>query len=1181
MAVSLRVLILEDRPADAELMVEELRKAGFEPDWRRVDTERAYADALAPSLDLVLSDHSLPQYDSVRALERFTMTGLDIPFIIVSGKIGEELAVDQLKRGAADYVLKDRMARLGPAVVRALEEKRLRDQKRKAEQKLLDNEAWFRALLEKSHDGIDVINSEGAIVYASPSIHRILGCHPETHVGTKLADWLHPEEVDGVQRTFGDLVAHPGMTHTGTYRGRHRDGSWRWIEVVATSHINQGPVNGILANFRDVTDARQAAEEIQKREKLLSESQRIAHIGSWRWEYPSGHNTWTDEVYRIFGTTPATFNGDPEAFQALIHPEDRPVMTRWLDQAFARKKPEAIEFRIVRPDGTVRLVRGDGEIEVDEAGNILCAFGTAQDITVRKQAEDALVLFRTLLDRTNDAIEIVDPGTGRFLDVNEKACVTHGYSRDEYLSLTVPDVEESLTSWPPPDEALAELQAQGTLTVEGRHRRKDGSTFPVETALNFIRLERDYIVAVVRDITERKQAQQRLLLQGAALEAAANAITITDHTGAIAWVNRAFSQMTGYTPTEVIGQNPRLLKSGQQTPAYYQDLWNTILAGKVWRGELVNRRKDGSLYTDETTITPVNADGKGITHFIAIKQDVTQRKHTEEALRASEAKMSAVSNAALDAIIMIDSEGLAMFWNPAAEAILGYSAHDILGRRLHDVLTPPRFRPDAERGLAAFKQTGEGSVIGKVLELSALHRDGHEFPIELSINKVRLGDQWCAVGILRDITERKRTENALSERARLAALTADVGISLTQQASLRGILQRCTEALVHHLGAAFARIWTVNGAGDTLELQASAGLYTHLDGAHARVPVGMYKIGLIAQERKPHLTNQVIGDPRVHHQDWARREGMVAFAGHPLVIGDKLCGVMAVFARQPLSEETLKALAAVANEVALGIERKWGEESLRTLNAELEQRVRDRTAQLDAANKELEAFAYSVSHDLRAPLRGIDGFSQALLEDYGDKLGADGKCHLQRVRSASQRMARQIDDILQLSRLTRSAMTRQPVDLSALAERVIYDLRAGERDRHVAVNIAPGLTAVGDPTLLEVVLLNLLGNAWKFTGKTERARIEFGAMEHQGQPTFFIRDNGAGFDMAYAERLFGAFQRFHTEAEFPGTGIGLATVQRIIRRHGGQIWAEGAVGKGATFFFTLSGPAMAEGGDHA
>ena len=254
---------------------------------------------------------------------------------------------------------------------------------------------------------------------------------------------------------------------------------------------------------------------------------------------------------------------------------------------------------------------------------------------------------------------------------------------------------------------------------------------------------------------------------------------------------------------------------------------------------------------------------------------------------------------------------------------------------------------------------------------------------------------------------------------------------------------------------------------------------------------------------------------------------------------------------------------------AMVISLKNTREELHTLNEQLEQHVAERTAQLIIVNKELEAFSYSVSHDLRAPLRGIDGFSQALLEDYADKLDENGKNMLGRVRAGSQRMAQLIDDLLNLSRITRHEMRAEPVNLSLQARSIVNDLQRTQPQRRAIFEITEGLIAYGDPRLLRIMLENLLNNAWKFTSKSEYAEIQFGVNHDKEELVYFVHDNGVGFDMVYADKLFGPFQRLHATTEFEGTGVGLATVQRIIHRHGGRIWAHAIVEQGATFYFTL------------
>ncbi|GAC1348059.1 MAG: hypothetical protein NVSMB27_14890 [Ktedonobacteraceae bacterium] len=421
-------------------------------------------------------------------------------------------------------------------------------------------------------------------------------------------------------------------------------------------------------------------------------------------------------------------------------------------------------------------------------------------------------------------------------------------------------------------------------------------------------------------------------------------------------------------------------------------------------------------------------------------------------------------------------------------------------------------------------------------------------------------------------TARTHSEKALAERMRLATLTRDVSVALIQSHTLSSILHSCAEALVHHLDAAFARIWTLDNGTQVLELQASAGMYTHLDGAHSRVPVGKLKIGRIAQERLPHLTNAVIGDPRVSEQAWARREGMVAFAGYPLLVEGKLVGVMALFARQTLTSSVLEAMASVANAIALGIDHKWADEERRQL-LEFEREAR---AEAEAALQVRNAFLSSVSHDLKTPLASIKGNAQ-LLQRRLQRAQLPGTIRFQEtlamIDAATTKMTTMIDELLDLAQLqTRQQLEldAHPVDLVKLARQVVMTVQQSMAKRHtIRVEAAiPELVALCDAPRMERVLANLLSNAIKYS--PWGGEINVAVAQEQDWAVLAVRDQGVGIPAADLPHIFEPFQRAsNVTGKIQGTGIGLASALQIIQQHGGSITATSEEKLGTTFTFRL------------
>jgi PAS domain S-box-containing protein len=418
-----------------------------------------------------------------------------------------------------------------------------------------------------------------------------------------------------------------------------------------------------------------------------------------------------------------------------------------------------------RKDGTSFPVEYATAPIRNDQNEIVASVVTFRDVTERKRVKDALKLFRALVDQSNDAVEVVDPETGCFLDINEKGHLALGYSREELLALSVFDLDPTVSQAAFP-RIVEDLRKSGAMTWEGIRKRKDGSTFPVEVNLKYVPLDRDYVVAVVRDITERKGAEEQLRLHATALEAAANAIVITNRDGTIVWVNPAFTEFTGYTLEEAAGQKPSIIRSGEHDAAFYKTLWDTILSGQPWQGEMINRRKDGTTYFEEQTITPVMDETGEITNFIAIKQDVTERKQAEEALSESQERYHDLIENSLDIIYTHDLDGNYTSANKAVEDILGYTIEEAVTKNFATTVVPE----DIEKAT----QMSSDLLAGKeapVTELDVFAKDGHRVSLEINAkliqeNGVPVGIQ----GVARDVTERKHLEEQLRQSQKLESI---------------------------------------------------------------------------------------------------------------------------------------------------------------------------------------------------------------------------------------------------------------------------------------------------------------------------------------------------------------------------------------------------------------------------
>ncbi|MGE5724666.1 MAG: PAS domain S-box protein [Acidobacteriota bacterium] len=717
---------------------------------------------------------------------------------------------------------------------------------------------------------------------------------------------------------------------------------------------------------------------------------------------------------------------------------------------------------------------------------------------------------RSLIEASLDPLVTIAPD-GKITDVNAATEAATGRSRRELIGTDFCDY------FTEPEKARAGYQqafCEGGVrdyALELRHR--DGHLTPVlynasvyhDQARNVIG-----VFAAARDITARKRTEQVLRFSEqryrALLIATAQVVWATPPDGLVEDMPM-WREYTGQTLEQVRGW-------GWLNAIHPDDrertgaIWSkAVKTHGLYETEYRIRRADGQYRHFAIRGVPVLEDDGSIREWVGICTDIHERKQIEDELR----KQAVLLNLAHDAILVSDLQSKISFWNRGAEETYGWSATEGVGRNASELLHT-QFPVPLPEIQAMVQQQGEWEG-----ELKHRTRDGRTIVVasRWSLQRDHHGAPASILEINRDITERKRLEQELQAK----------------QAYTRSLIEASLDPLVTI--AADGKITDVNRATE------------EVTGVSRRDLVGSDFCNYFTQPEKARAGYQQVF-----------AEGLVE--DYPLSIRHRSGRVTEVLYNASVFRNQageVEGVFAAARDIT---ERKQLEDSLR-----------QRTLELENSVAELEAFSYSVSHDLRAPLRSIDGFSQILLEDYRDKVDAEGQDSLRRIRNASQNMAQLIDALLQLSRVMRSELRREPVDLSVLALSTAAVVQKAEPARRVRFRVVNGLQASGDRRLLGVLLQNLLQNAWKFTARNSEPTIEFGSTQKDGRTAYYVRDNGIGFDMTYVNKLFTPFQRLHAKEQFEGTGIGLATVQRVIKRHGGKVWAEGAVDKGATFYFSL------------
>ena len=1121
-------------------------------------------------------------------------------------------------------------------------------ERKQAEESLRNSQAQMTGIINSAMDAIISTDAEQRILIFNRAAEAMFRCSQSEAVGQPLERFI-PERFREAHRrqvrNFGQTgVTSRAMNGSAVVVGRRSNGDEFPCEA-SISRIDIAGKKIYTVILRDVSERKRAEEENSSLARFPAENPNPVMRATYEGKI----------IYANAASQPLLQDWHANVGDDL--PAD------WIERIKDRSRigsGKTIDVQCGKKTYSIMIVYAPDANDVNIYGG---------DITERKQVEEALrkskERYRYLFENNPHPMWVYDRKTLAFLDVNEASTAKYGYSREEFLNMTIVDIR------PPEDlgrlmENLAQPRQPLERSEGWRHRLKDGTVIDVEITSHTIEIDgHESALVVAQDVTERKHAEEALrrsealLLQTGAMakvggweldlvtmtlvwsqetyriheidpslqpdveqainyyapearplirEAVQRAIEegqpfdmelplitaknkriwvraigqaeirsgkptrlfgtfqditerrdaeaylrrfelLSEHSrdiilfmgnkdGRILEANAAAVQAYGYSRDELLGLTIQDLRASGTQNLTAEQMLQADAHGILF--ETIHRRKDGTTFPVE--VSSQGATIGGVRTLISIIRDITDRKNAEKALLESEARFRSLFEESADAHLLLENSIFSDCNLAAVQMMRAHSKEEILS--VHPSKLSPEYQPDGRLSTEKVDEMIRIALENGSNRFEWIHRrkDGTDFPVEVLLTSISTGERQVIHTVWRDITERKQIEQALQAAHDKLEIKVQERTAALSQAN--ALLQALMDNLPDHIYFKDLQSRFIRNS------KSQASLLGLNDPSEV---VGKTDFDFFPHAARSYAEEQEVmrsGKPIVDLEEWVvwpdGRETWVLTTKLPL----------------RNSEGQTIGIFGISHDIT---ERKRSEQSIRQLNADLEKQ----TEQLQAANKELEAFSYSVSHDLRAPLRAIDGYTRILVEDYESILDEEGKRVCGVISREARRMGQLIDDLLSFSRLGRKEMYSSKIEMRTLVVSVLNELLKEEDRERIDVHIANLPVAKGDSSLIRQVWVNLLANAIKFSSKKERAVIEVGGKTTKEELIYYLRDNGAGFEMEYANKLFGVFQRLHSESEFSGTGVGLAIVQRIIRRHGGRIWAEGAVEKGATFYFAL------------